>query len=450
MSKKPVDQKVAADRAVRDIRRATRKVHSAEEKIRIVLAGLRGEDSIAELCRREGIAQSVYFSWSKEFLEAGKRRLAGDTARQANSAEVKDLRAEAAALKEVVADLTLENRLPKKKHERGWGRRRMRYPASEKLEIIRLVEGSHLSVRRTLTKLGIAPTTFYRWYDRYVTGGPEGLENRPSRPSRVWNRIPDEMRGQIIEMALDEPELSPRELAVQFTDTKSYFVSEASVYRLLKAHDLITSPAHIVIKAGEEFRDKTTAPNQMWQTDFTYLKIIGWGWFYLSTILDDYSRYIVSWKLCTDMKVADVTSTVGMALDASSSGGSRPQQKLRLLSDNGGAYIAGDLADWLEERGVEQVHGAPGHPQTQGKIERWHQTLKNRILLENYYLPGQLEEAIAAFVEHYNNHRYHESLGNLTPADVYFGRGPKILAEREKIRKETIQNRRLNHQRQAA
>ncbi|MBD9529547.1 IS3 family transposase [Paracoccus sp. PAR01] len=450
MSKTPVDQKAAADRAVRDIRRATRKVHSAEEKIRIVLAGLRGEDSIAELCRREGIAQSVYFSWSKEFLEAGKRRLAGDTARQANSAEVKDLRAEAAALKEVVADLTLENRLPKKKHERGWGRRRMRYPASEKLEIIRLVEGSHLSVRRTLTKLGIAPTTFYRWYDRYVTTGPEGLEDRPSRPSRVWNRIPDDVRGQIIEMALDEPELSPRELAVRFTDAKGYFVSEASVYRLLKAHDLITSPAHIVIKAGEEFQNKTTAPNQMWQTDFTYLKVIGWGWFYLSTILDDYSRYIVSWKLCTDMKVADVTSTVGKALDASNSGRGRPQQKLRLLSDNGGAYIAGDLADWLEERGVEQVHGAPGHPQTQGKIERWHQTLKNRILLENYYLQGQLEEAIDAFVEHYNNHRYHESLGNLTPADVYFGRGPNILAEREKIRKATIQNRRLNHQRQAA
>jgi len=114
MSKKPVDQKAAADRAVKDIRRATRKVHSAEEKIRIVLAGLRGEDSIAELCRREGIAQSVYFSWSKEFLEAGKRRLAGDTSRQANSAEVKGLRAETAALKEVVADLTLENRLLKK------------------------------------------------------------------------------------------------------------------------------------------------------------------------------------------------------------------------------------------------------------------------------------------------------------------------------------------------
>ena len=114
MSKKPVTTKAEADRSVKDIRRATRKVHSAEEKIRIVLAGLRGEDSIAELCRREGIAQSLYYSWSKEFLEAGKKRLAGDTARQATSGEVKDLRAEALALKEVVADLTLENRLLKK------------------------------------------------------------------------------------------------------------------------------------------------------------------------------------------------------------------------------------------------------------------------------------------------------------------------------------------------
>jgi len=114
MSQKPVTQRAAAEKVVKDIRRASRKQHSAEEKIRIVLAGLRGEDSIAEHCRREGIAQSLYYSWSKEFLEAGKRRLAGDTARQATSPEVKELRAEAAALKEAVADLTLENRLLKK------------------------------------------------------------------------------------------------------------------------------------------------------------------------------------------------------------------------------------------------------------------------------------------------------------------------------------------------
>ena len=153
----------------------------------------------------------------------------------------------------------------------------MRYPASEKLEIIRIVERSHLSARKTLEHLNIVPRTFYRWYDRYLEGGSGALADKPSRPGRMWNRIPAEVHEQILELALERSELSPRELAVTFTDTKGYFVSEASVYRLLKAHDLITSPAFVVIKAANEFKDKTTRPNEMWQTDFTYFKIIGWG-----------------------------------------------------------------------------------------------------------------------------------------------------------------------------
>ena len=326
----------------------------------------------------------------------------------------------------------------------------MRYSASEKLEIIRLVEQSHLGVRPTLEKLGIPKTTFYRWYDRYQSFGEAGLADRSSSPGRVWNRIPDGVRDKIIDLALEETELSPRELAVRFTDTKGYFVSEASVYRLLKSHDLITSPAFVIIKADDEFRDKTTAPNQLWQTDFTYLKVIGWGWFYLSTILDDYSRYIIAWKLCTTMKADDVTDTLKLALETSGCDKAHVAHKPRLLSDNGSSYISGDLAEWLEDQKMDHVRGAPYHPQTQGKIERWHQTLKNRILLENYYLPGDLENQINDFVDHYNNHRYHESLNNVTPADVYFGRDKDILREREKIKKQTIQYRRLQHQRQAA
>jgi putative transposase len=339
----------------------------------------------------------------------------------------------------------------------------MRYPAAEKLEIIRLVEQSHLPMRRTLAKIGIPPTTFYRWYDRFIEHGLEGLEDRPSCPSRVWNRIPEAVRDQIVTLALEEPELSPRELAVKFTDTEKYFVSEASVYRLLKAHDLITSPAYVVIKAADEFKDKTTAPNQMWQTDFTYLKVIGWGWFYLSTILDDYSRYVIGWKLCGNMRAEDVTDTLDIALVASGCDSASVLHKPRLLSDNGSSYIAGDLAEYLEDKGMKHVRGAPMHllpgrrlpaiaerAQTQGKIERWHQTLKNRILLENYFFEGELEAAIAAFIDHYNHRRYHESIGNLTPADVYLGRGETILAERRRIKIQTIQKRRLSHQRQAA
>ena len=326
----------------------------------------------------------------------------------------------------------------------------MRYPASEKLEIIKIVEQSHLPAKKTLDQLGIARRTFYRWYDRYVEGGPEALEDRPSRPSRVWNRIGEDIQSQIIDMALEQSELSPRELAVRFTDEKRYFVSEATVYRLLKAHDLITSPAFVVIKAADEFRDKTMRPNEMWQTDFTYFKIIGWGWVYLSTVLDDFSRYIIAWKLCTTMRAQDVTETLELALTASGCDSARVLHKPKLLSDNGPSYIASELAEWIDANGMSHVRGAPLHPQTQGKIERWHQTLKNRILLENYFLPGDLERQIEAFVEYYNHRRHHESLGNVTPADAYFGRASAIIEQRERIKRQTIELRRLQHRKLAA
>lgn len=150
------------------------------------------------------------------------------------------------------------------------------------------------------------------------------------------------------------------------------------------------------------------------------------------------------------MRAEDVTATLDIALTASGCDSAKVLHKPRLLSDNGSSYITGDLAEYLEDKGMQHVRAAPMHPQTQGTIERWHQTLKNHILLENYFLEGELEAAIAAFIDPYNNQRYHESIGNLTPADVCFGRGKTILAEWRRTKQQTIQNRRLNHQRQAA
>lgn len=135
------------------------------------------------------------------------------------------------------------------------------------------------------------------------------------------------------------------------------------------------------------------------------------------------------------MRAQDVTDTLQMALVASGCDQARAVHKQRLLSDNGSSYVSADLAKWLEARKMDHVQGAPYHPQTQGKIERWHQTLKNRIFLENCYQPGDLEASIGRFVDHYNHQRYHESLTNLTPADVYFGRAQSILMERERIKR---------------
>ena len=148
--------------------------------------------------------------------------------------------------------------------------------------------------------------------------------------------------------------------------------------------------------------------------------------------------------------VRSATTSLSLALQASGLDQVNVAHRPRLLSDNGPSYVSVELAAWLDKQDMPHIRGAPYHPMTQGKIERWHLTLKNRILLENYYLPGQLEARIEAFVAHYNHLRYHESIDNLTPADVYFGRGQTILLERERIKRKTIQHRRLHHKTHAA
>ncbi len=145
------------------------------------------------------------------------------------------------------------------------------------MEIIRLVEQSALPVKRTLAEFGLSRSTFYRWYRRYVEDGYDGLANGCGHDRRFWNRIPDRERQRAVEIALATPELSPREVAFRVTDTEGWFISESSVYRILKSFDLITSPAYTVLSAADEFRHKTRRVHELWQTDFTYFKILGWG-----------------------------------------------------------------------------------------------------------------------------------------------------------------------------
>ena len=318
----------------------------------------------------------------------------------------------------------------------------MRYNQSEKFEIIRMVEESNLSVRKTLSELDIPPSTFYKWYARYLDNGYDGLIDAKRNPKRIWNRIPDSERERVRQIALEKPDLTPRELAWHITDTQKYYISESSVYRILKSFDLIASPAYIVISAADKFQKPTTRRNELWQTDFTYFKLIGWGWHYFSSVMDDYSRFTISWKLTSTMTTGDVKEVLDMALADSGVNTVKVRHRPRLLSDNGPCYVSEELRKYLEEKEMSHTRGAPYHPQTQGKIERFHRTMKNVILLNHYFLPQELEAELARFIEYYNYHRVHESLGNVTPADVYFGRREKILSEREVIKRKTLTGRR--------
>jgi transposase InsO family protein len=313
------------------------------------------------------------------------------------------------------------------------------------MEIIRLVEGADLPVRATLRQLGIPRSTFYGWYQRYFESGFGGLKDKQPARRAGWNRIPKRIKNAVLELALERTELSPREIACRFTEEQRYFVSESSVYRILKAADLITSPAYVLMSAADAFKNPTTRVHEMWQTDFTYFRIIGWGWYYLSTVLDDYSRYIISWKLSATMGATDVTETLDQALAVTGVEQVQVRHRPRLLSDNGPAYVSGELREYLGDRGMTHTRGAPYHPQTQGKIERWHRTMKNVVKLQHYHFPWELEAALRDFVGYYNNERYHESLDNVTPADVYFGRQYAVLSARAKIKQLTMKKRKQEY-----
>ncbi len=326
----------------------------------------------------------------------------------------------------------------------------MRLSPAEKMEAIRMVEQSDLPWRRTLEQLGIHRSTFTRWYNAYLEDGYDGLVPKKSQRRRHWNRIPDRVRERVVEVALADPELSPREIACKMTDREGHFLSESSVYRILKSHDLITSPAYVVMSATDRFKNPTRRPNELWQTDFTYLRVVGWGWYYLSTVLDDYSRKILAWRLGPTMTAGDVTETLDLARAATGVDSVRVEHRPRLLSDNGPCYIGGELKTYLKQAQMQHTRGRPYHPMTQGKIERWHRSMKNVVKLENYYSPWELERAIARFVAYYNERRYHESLGNVTPADMYDGRQQQIIERRERTKRRTLARRRRENLRNAA
>ena len=319
----------------------------------------------------------------------------------------------------------------------------VRREARVKAEILQLVDSSPLPVRQTLEELQIAPSTYYRWRGKYRQQGLEGLADRPAKPRRVWNRLSQEEREQVVRYALEHESLSPREVATQLVDVEKRFVSESTVYRLLRAAGLIKAPETRGFPAGQEYHTKTTGPNQLWQTDASYFFVVGWGYYYLISVLDDYSRMILGWKIQTSMASGDIIEVVQQAVEFTGQPTVPVEPGPALLTDNGPGFLGKALDEFLELRAMQHIKASPFHPQTNGKLERYHRTAKAKVNLLVYHSPEELTEAMASFVAYYNYQRYHEALRNVTPADVYYGRREAILASREEVKQRTLNQRRL-------
>jgi len=298
-----------------------------------------------------------------------------------------------------------------------------------------------MAKKETLAELGLPPSTFYRWQRRYRSDGEAGSVDRRPQPGTIWNRLRPEEEQTILQAALREPDHSPREIACWISDNAGFAISESSVYRVLKRHGLVREVKLEGFPVSKEYRIKTTRVNEQWQSDASYFFVVGWGWYYLISVLDDYSRMILAWELKTDMTSASISEVVERAVEFTGMKNVPVEDRTRLVSDNGSSYLSHAFEDYLRMLRIRHIRCAPHHPQTNGKIERFHETLKARLNLLVYTSAEELRRALGEFIEFYNQRRYHKGVGNVTPAAVYYGRREEILKRREEQKRQTLHER---------
>jgi putative transposase len=305
---------------------------------------------------------------------------------------------------------------------------------SEKAAVVAKVESQPQTKRQILMELGIAKSSYYRWRQKSVI-----LKKR----RQSWNRIMPQEEATILDLARIYPEFSSRQLSVWITDKEGFAISESTVFRILKREGMVKR-REVQTMAAKEYHTKTMRPHQMWATDASYFKVIGWGYYYLVTVMDDYSRFILAWKLQKDMSANSLIDVVQEAVDATGMTNVTLEDRTKLLSDNGAGYVSRIFQDYLRLVGIDHILSAPFHPQTNGKVERYQQSVKREVNQLPYEFPSQLEKAITDFVDYYNYRRYHKALGNVTPDDVLHGKRDEILRLRKEVQKLTI-SRRMNY-----
>jgi transposase InsO family protein len=252
----------------------------------------------------------------------------------------------------------------------------------------------------------------------------------------------------VLGYALALPHLSARELAFWLCDHANFSVSESTVHHILKAHGLLPRRAPEQEPAAKEWRHRTRRINELWQSDATHFFIPGWGHYWLVSVLDDFSRRILTWELVTDLQTPNLAHVIQLAMETTGMTQAPPVQKPVLLTDNGSGYISGVMEQYLRAHELRHIRARSHHPQTTGKIERMHRTMKDEVTLIVHTSPDELRAAIARFVAWYNSERYHEALKNVTPDDVWFGRRDQILAHRKALKIRTLAARR-EHYRQS-
>ena len=300
-----------------------------------------------------------------------------------------------------------------------------------------------------LRELGIPRSTYYKWRRAFREQGHEGLKRTPSARQRVWNRLLPEEREEVLRIAKQHPELSSRLLSVKITDEGEFSISESTVFRILKENSLIAPRPVEDMPAAKEWRHKTKRPDELWQCDATNIFVVGWGYYKLIPVLDDFSRKIIADILRPDESAYSVADAVELAIEKAQLEGHIQDGKMpKLYTDNGPGFASNLMNEYVTTRGIKHIFGTPYHPQGRGKIERFNRTIKENVCMVVYCSPDELEAATRDGIDTYNN-TPHEALKNVSPNDVYAGRQHEILQRRKEKKILTMERRKKYNLRSA-
>lgn len=318
---------------------------------------------------------------------------------------------------------------------------------ADRTDLIRKLDLLDGGRSKFLSTLGVPRSTFYHWRSVYDQKGESAFKKaHPKR--KIWNKLKAGEVQRVMEIALKVPELSPRLLACKITDEERFSVSESTVYRCLKERGLIYPRPLPEMPAAKEWKKKTTHPDELWQSDGTNLFIVGWGYYKLIPVEDDYSRKILGYDLKPDESGFSISDVIEIALENAKSQGHILDKTPTLYTDNGPGFASGILEEYLKHYGIRHIFGTPYHPQGRGKIERFNRTIKDKLCLIAYASPEELKRSIDEAIRIYNQ-TPHESLGNVSPNDVYAGRKEEVLKKRQEKKRLTLENRKrynLNQQ----
>jgi transposase InsO family protein len=304
----------------------------------------------------------------------------------------------------------------------------------ERERVLKDIQASGLPLSLACKAAGISRSTHWRW---------KQSGDAPGQSRSSWNALSPQERAEILATSEAHPDWTSRQIAFCITDQGHWSVSESTVYRLLKRAGKIPMRLEEPRQAAAEYWDKPQEVHQQWQADFTDFLVPSWGRYHDGGVLDDRSRFLLHHDLRPYERAADAVEVFDGAVEFALS--THGLVARRIISDHGKCFEARDTRLYLAMKGIRPIYSRAHHPQTLGKLERLHRTMKETVNLHVYDSPEELSRQIDRFYRFYNYERYHEALGNVTPADVYFGRADALLARRKALKAATMHERRRRH-----